>query len=132
MKNKLLMLSLIAVVLVASVNFVANFLYLYWSYWWFDNISHFLGGLAMGFFWFLLFKRFYKVDPTARFSNILLTVLTMVAVIGIGWEIFEYAIGGANPSVGETYWQDTSYDLVADVFGAFVATVTIYKNKLHV
>jgi hypothetical protein len=131
MKNKLLVFSFLSVALVASVNFLANFLYLYWTYWWFDNISHFLGGFAMGLFWFYMFRRFYSFDQGARFRNVLGVVFLMVIIIGVGWEVFEYVIGGANPSAGETYWQDTIYDLIADILGAFVATLIIHKNKLH-
>jgi hypothetical protein len=118
-------------VAVALTNFVANYFYFYWIYWWFDNISHFLGGLAMGLFWFYVLRLFFRFGEEVSFMQVLKVVGLIVLVIGIGWEIFEYITGTANPSKGETYWQDTSYDLVDDMLGALVAALIIFKRKFH-
>ena len=40
-------------------------------------------------------------------------------IVGVGWEIFEYANHIANP-IG-SYQLDTTFDLVSDFVGALVA-----------
>ena len=130
-KDKLLLISFISVIAVALANFVAIYFYLYWAVWWFDNVSHFLGGLSIGLFGFWFFHIFFRL-PQAKFASILFITIFMVLVIGGGWEIFEYIYDISDPQAGETYWQDTTYDLIADTFGAAVASLIIYKKKLHV
>ena len=49
----------------------------------------------------------------------------------MGWEIFEYLFDLAGSQLGETYWQDTTYDIIADTLGAIVASFIIYKKKLY-
>lgn len=132
MKNKLLLYSFIAVIAVASVNFVALSLYLYWSLWWFDNMSHFLGGLAIGLVSYWFYKKVYPVIVPLGFLRLALIIFVFVIIIGIGWEAFEYFLGEASNHLGgETYWHDTTYDLISDAVGALVASIIIYKNKLH-
>lgn len=131
MKNKLLLFSFIAIITVTSAHFLAMSFYLYWTFWWFDNVTHFLGGLSMGLFWFFVFQKIYRFKAEPKFAGVVLIVVSIVLVIGIGWEIFEYMFDIATPSRGETYWQDTSYDLISDVVGALAASLIIYKNKLY-
>lgn len=127
----MLLWSFLATVLVAIVNFLAATFYLYWSYWWFDNVTHFLGGLAIGLFGIAILKYFYNLSQS-KFKNILLITALIVLVVGIGWEIFEFYTGTTNPSAGETYLGDTMGDLLADLLGAFSASLIIYKGKLNV
>src|SRR3989344_3927330 len=131
MKDRLLLYSFVSVIVVASVSFVANFFYLYWTVWWFDNISHFLGGLSMGLLWFWAFNKLFRFVAESSFKNILFIVLVLVLAVGVGWEIFEYIFDIANPTGFETYWQDTAYDLIADTFGAVSASLLIFKNRLY-
>lgn len=131
-KHKLLSISFVSVVAVVTVHFVASFLYLYWTFWWFDNVSHFLGGLAMGLLTFWVFRRFNDFKEPPSKLKIVTTIFFFVITIGIGWEIFEYIFDLAIVPGGESYWRDTSYDLISDSVGALVASLIIYKNKLHV
>src|SRR5690242_10178250 len=55
MSKKLLYRAFWAVVAVTSLDFVSRMFYLYWSTRWLDNVSHFLGGVAIGLLtlWFV-------------------------------------------------------------------------------
>ncbi len=131
MKDKLLAYSFAAVILIGLVNFVANYFYLYWSIWWFDNVAHFLGGFAMAFLCFWIFTRIYIFKGAPRLGNIIFISVSLMLVVGIGWEIFEVINNIALPPGKETYWQDTTYDLIADTWGALAASLIIYKRKLY-
>jgi hypothetical protein len=128
MSKKLLYSAFWAVVVVTSVDFVSRTFYLYWSTRWLDTVSHFLGGVAIGLLtlWFIsLFKKI-------KFSK-LEVVLWSVAgtmIIGVGWEVFEYLLNIAGPSIGETYTFDTTLDLSADLIGAIVASRLVIKSIL--
>jgi len=131
MKDRLLSYSLVAVIAIAVVNAIATYFYLYWTVWWFDNISHFLGGLAMGLFTFWIFRRGYPLFQPLGWVRLVSVIIFFVLIIGVGWEIFEYLFDLAEAQIGETYWQDTAYDIVADTLGAIVASIIIYKKKLY-
>ena len=131
MKDRLLSYSLVAVIAIAVVNAIATYFYLYWTVWWFDNISHFLGGLAMGLFTFWIFRRGYPLFQPLGWVRLVSVIIFFVLIIGVGWEIFEYLFDLAGPQIGETYWQDTTYDIIADTLGAIVASIIIYKKKLY-
>jgi uncharacterized membrane protein YjdF len=129
--HKLLVWTLVTIVLVAIVNYAASALYLYWTIWWFDNVVHFSGGLAMGFLTYWLFRKLYPVIQPLGIWKLILILLVFVMIIGVGWEIFEYIFNTALPSAGETYIQDTCYDLISDALGAVAAAVILYKSKLN-
>jgi hypothetical protein len=132
MKNhRLLYISFGWLALLGVVHILAGFFYFYWTLWWFDNAMHFLGGLSMAFFtlWIVHALGFFKGVP--RTSRVLFTVLASVVLIGIGWEVFEYVFGIANPSIGQTYASDTSFDLFFDLLGALVAGLFAKKPKFY-
>lgn len=96
---------------------------LYLSIWWWDILTHFLGGIWAGLFaaWlFKLQKRKITVLQCAFFA----------VIIGAGWEYFEYAEGLAHEYF-MPYWADTLKDLVVDTAGGVSAGfIAIRINKL--
>lgn len=97
-------------VIVYGLHYVAIIFYLYWTLPWFDILMHFLGGALIG----------YGVYVGGRLFNTRLSfvqLITLVMIVGIGWEIFEYAVGLAPLSE----YRDTLLDLVLDFSGAAVA-----------
>lgn len=121
-KYSLLYIALILITLLGVVNLIAVSLYLYWILWWFDNVMHFLAGFGGGFVvvWFLFDAGiFYKRPPTI-FESVLGASLCLM-VVGIAWEVFEYANGLTLSTEG--YILDTIHDLVADTAGALSAGV---------
>lgn len=125
MQIKRLMLLCMLAALAAGI-FMLNQLalehYLYFFYWWYDIMMHFLGGLLIGGLaaWGAL-----RFDGDARWGRVLIVTLVSIAAVGIGWEIFEYATG---QYIGqESIVLDTAVDLVMDVVGAVAAAWSLYR-----
>lgn len=82
---------------------------------WFDEAVHaytsFAGMAAIG--WLLV--RRTRLEESAHAWRLVLAVIAIGLVIGIAWEIFEWAIGIIGP------WLDTRRDLVMDALGAVAA-----------
>jgi hypothetical protein len=91
MKNKVLIWSLILTTLAATAHFFALEYYLYWRFYWFDTVVHFLAGAGVGFFAFWLSSEIfpYFTQPISPFLKHLFYLLLSSVVI-IGWEIFEF------------------------------------------
>ena len=102
--------------------------YLYWKYWWFDIVMHFLGGaiVAVLYLWFV---RFVFPVRDARFSGVAFTLL-FTFIVGIMWEVFELAIGVDTEFTGQQKLFDTALDLVMDLSGAILAYAT-FKRIQH-
>lgn len=79
-----------------------------WGVAWFSAIAHFLGGLWAVFFfaWWL---------DVLRLPRNLVLVVVATLVLGVCWEIFEYAIGATHFPVDTV---DTMADICMDVVGA--------------
>ncbi len=102
---------------------------LYYYISWYDIVSHFLGGVIVGFggLWFLsLFPstRAYMQKPTGLF----LSALGCILFVGIIWEIFEVYIGVVD-LMHKADAIDTLYDMVFDTAGTMLATAIIYIQK---
>ena len=124
MKNKLSILIFILILIIAIFNKLALVNFLYWRFWWFDIMMHFLGGLWIGLvsLWTYYFSGFFK-NLNQKYSFIFLLSIISVCVIGIGWEIFEILI---DPEYfQEGYISDTILDLIMDVIGGIISSVII-------
>jgi hypothetical protein len=105
MNVRLLFLQLYVLLVVAALHIVGTWLSLYWTFWWYDILVHFLASLWLGllaswtsFVW--------DVPPRAWF------VLGCVLVVGFGWEVFEYIIGATDWG---RFFLDTTLDTALDV-----------------
>ncbi len=124
---------LIGLLVTAGAVFVLNKIgmahHLYWRFWWYDVMMHFLGGVAVGGFaaWAAAYHW-----PNLSHRRILYAGLIGIAVVGIGWEFFEFFtdqyIGQANIAA------DTMQDLIMDTIGTVIAwfalTRVIRDNQL--
>lgn len=91
---------------------------LYFYYWWYDIIMHLLGGLAVALLTgYVFFLRRRKEDMPAR-RQVLITTFVSIAIIGILWEIFEFAVDQYFILHGFDAL-DTMGDLVNDTIGAY-------------
>lgn len=109
--------------LIATLHFMANIYFLYWSVWWFDILMHFLGGLFIGAsaLWLLRFE----VPPGLRTRiPVFITVFAVVLTVGVLWEVFEKITGAYNAI---NYTLDTATDIAMDVVG-MLAAYLIYKR----
>lgn len=86
--------------------------FLYWHFWWYDVMMHFIGGFAIASFFFI-------------FTNNWKRSFVAMLFVAIGWEIFEYLFN-IEVLEGLKYTLDTIKDLCMDSLGAFLA---IYINK---
>jgi len=131
MNRRLLYLILFFVAIVASLNYIAGMFYYYWTIGWFDSFVHFLAGISMGLFSIWIYFQsglFVKSIPERR-QAVLISIIC-VLVIGIGWEIFEYANGLTQST--ESYSLDTIHDLISDTLGALVAGGLAMQKKFYV
>lgn len=133
LKQPLFITSFITLLIVGILHIIATEFYLYWTFPWFDNLMHFLGGLWFGItsIWFFFFSGYAKKFTsklTAR--NILTVSIASVIVIGVLWELFEIYAGVLTLEID--YPLDTSTDLLMDILGAVVAAsyaVLRYTNE---
>ena len=120
MKKNIFALIFFLILLIAVLNGIGNKFFLYWKFWWFDIVVHFLGGLWVGLsvLWFCYFSGYLKnLRKDAPFV-ILLSFLSVLAV-GLGWEIFEFVI---EVDFSDKYISDTSLDLIMDILGSLIAS----------
>jgi hypothetical protein len=107
---------------VALLHAVALNAYLYWLYPWFDIPMHFLGGTVAGFgFLSWVGERLVPIR-----SRALLATLLFVALIGIGWEVFEWYFDLVDTL---EYVPDTIGDLFFDLMGGIVAYGLVFSFK---
>lgn len=96
---------------VAFAHSMGNEFFLYWKWWWFDVLMHFLGGVFVAALFIWAYTFFLKNNPKPVFS------LLAVFVVGVTWEIFELTTGLMDPSL-EGYTFDTITDIVLDMLGS--------------
>jgi hypothetical protein len=116
--------SVVVMLVVVSLHWLASFEGFYWTVWWYDVMMHFLGGL-----WTLLFG-LWVFGASVRTSR-LITVRNMLIfalAVGLLWEVHEIILGFASFDHPE-YWTDTPQDLVLDMLGAIFG-VLIYKKSI--
>ena len=91
--------------------------HLYWRYYWFDMLMHTIGGALVGTL---------AVAASLRFRPVMF--IAAVAVVAVGWEFFEYAIGAQREA---NFMLDTEIDLLMGAFGALliysIARFTIWR-----
>lgn len=121
LKTPLFIWIFITIVIIAILHFSALQFFLYWKFWWFDILTHFLGGLwvSISLLWF--FFQFGSVNVFKNKKNhIFLVAFVGTILIGVMWEIFEYYFGisGVNAS---NYVRDTATDIFFDLMGGIVA-----------
>lgn len=109
--------------LVALLQALATAYFLYWEFWWYDVMMHFLGGAFIGasYLWALYFEL-----PLHSHVRIPVFISAFVVVLGVGiaWEIFEYL---TDSYAALNYTLDTSLDLLMDMAG-MMAAYLVFKR----
>jgi len=119
-RTDLLYTALALAVLLALLQAAAIAFYLYWSYWWYDVLMHFLGGLTGGLaaFWVLFHSGlFWRSMPSKKTAT--LATLFCLMTAGVLWEVMEFQYGMLDSF--ESYPLDVFNDLVLDASGALLA-----------
>lgn len=132
MSRERLLRTLAALVCVIAVfHIAATLFYLYWKFWWYDMLLHFLGGIfiALLVLWIRFFSGYFGVPPIPLQHKALRFALLATLCIGVGWEVFERALGHTWSVEG--YWLDTSIDIALDVAGGLVGFLFFKRRYLH-
>jgi VanZ family protein len=112
-KKSLLFVTFWLALLVFILHYIGLTLYFYWTFWWYDFMTHFIGGLTIG----------VLIISLLRFKNknwkSFLAVFVLVFATGVAWEIFEYVNDLTNSL--EEYKLDVIFDLIMDSLGAITA-----------
>lgn len=114
--NILLGTLLLVALLVLGLDKIAQDNFLYWTYWWYDIMMHFLGGFLVAGIALWFFLRFFRPDFKNAKCAFTVAVATGI-IVGIGWEFFEYFSGALLQQEGSIVG-DTALDLVMDTVGA--------------
>ena len=124
------------IVFIFAMQAIASWQLWYVAYPWFDIPMHMLGGAWLGLLFFYLFEERHKVMPpgSSGFLRVFAS-LGFVALIGIGWELFEYWNGAFlaqqfpwGGGRGEYYF-DSLLDLVDDLIGGLAAALWYAKHS---
>jgi len=128
MKKQLLIFNIGLVFLIAVLNKIALNFFLYWRFWWFDILMHFLGGLWVGIIilWLYYYSGYIKRPIESKKYVFWLSVISVI-IVGLGWEIFEFII---EVDFSNNYVGDTLLDLIMDTIGAVVAFWVIIKARI--
>ena len=109
----------------------------YWSIWWYDNLLHLIGGIAVGMFaiWFIYDLNKIK-SPDWSFFFMTVVIISFTSLIGVFWEFFEYffdkiiAPQSEEIELAQLGLADTLSDLFFDLFGGLLSTI-IFRNKIY-
>jgi len=103
--------------LIALLQFFATEYYLYWEFWWYDVMMHFLGGAFIGasYLWAL---RFEFSSHSALRIPVFASAFLVVLGVGVAWEVFEYV---TDSYAAVNYTLDTILDLLMDMAGMMAA-----------
>lgn len=112
--------------LIAVLHFIALEFFLYWIFPWFDLLMHFAGGFLVACIGLWGLSRVHKSVLSKR--QALITTLSVVIIVGVGWELFEYLAGLTRK---DEYVLDTTGDLVADIIGGLSAYRAITYSRLR-
>ena len=117
---------------IAVFHNIATTHYIYWRYLWTDLVVHFMSGLwiALVGFWLCRFRRedLYVFSMKKTF----LVTIVFAVLVGVFWEVFEYAIGIVEYS--SKYTNDTILDILMDILGGATgfAVAMWYAKKLDI
>lgn len=127
----LLTLASLLTLIFAILQIAAQFFSFYWTYWWFDWLMHFLAGLTGGLvvFWVLYYSWFWR-RWTDRILLPALTVLVCLLIVGVVWEIAEYAFNITDRHEVD-YADDIRNDLIADSVGAMLAALISIRTTFR-
>lgn len=127
-KLHLLYTSLALAAAIYILHMLANALYLYWIYWWFDVLMHFTVGVTVGLisYWVLFYSGLLFDDLRGKWFRIL-AVAACILVAGVAWEVFEYVYGITDSHEG--YVLDTVNDLILDVAGAVLPVLIVLRKR---
>lgn len=115
------------VVLVSVLNYSAYQFHWYWEFWWFDMIMHTLGGIFIASLslWYYFFRKTEAAQIVSLKTRAFVVSFLSVAIIGIGWELFEFSVD-TFITFSKHDPVDTSSDLFFDALGGILAVLMFF------
>lgn len=109
--------------------------YWYWLYWWFDILTHFIGGIVAALVILYLYQFNLSTKLFLNRKKIFLLSVMGAIIVAVLWEIFEVVIRSTGPSEMD-YLVDTTTDILTGVSGgAFVYVIIVSltngKSKIN-
>lgn len=108
------------------MNILANLFYWYTSIFWFDMFMHTLGGVFIAIVFGAIFQNKFS---TFSSQNFFLFLISLVFVIGVFWEGYEYVVQYFIKNVHLTDLPDSISDLVCDVVGGSLGALFVITSK---
>jgi hypothetical protein len=108
----------VVIVVLFILNIFGAFFHLYSTVWWWDILTHMLGGAVIGFLSFGIMDRIFRDRLSGqRFWGIWFCVLMCIF---LGWELYEVLVsdilnGWAFNRV------DTLHDIINDLLGGYIS-----------
>lgn len=117
--KSLLFAQLYVIAVVALLHIVGTWLSLYWVFWWYDILVHFLASIWVAFAttW---------IAQHLELKHTMLWVFCAVFLVSVGWEFFEYIIGATDRN---TMYLDTAVDISMNMLGAGVGIVFTRRGQ---
>ncbi len=111
--RRLLFLQLFLIGVVAALHVVGTALYLYWMFWWYDMLVHFLASIwvALSAVW---------ITSHLGLKNVGVWVFLCVVMVSVGWEFFEFKIGATDMADTKGFVVDTILDMTVNMIGGFL------------
>ena len=113
---------------VALLYTVGQLYFLFWKFTLYDKLLHFLGGIWITFSCFWIVRSRYSLKLSGGGIGSILPFCLLISVImGVGWELYEYAVGLAwNPL--SSHLADTLTDMAMDIAGGLAAALWITRS----
>ena len=113
---QMLLLLLFSSSLMLVLHAVGMYAHWYWMFWWFDLITHALGGFSVGLLLLFFLRR----------PRLLFLFLLAIPVV-VGWEVFEVLTLRVDTSASQ-YPVDTLIDVSLGFLGAYVAALVYFSE----
>jgi len=108
------------------MNILANLFYWYTSIFWFDMFMHTLGGVFIAIVFGAIFQNKFSTFSSQKFF---LFLISLVFVIGVFWEGYEYVVQYFIKNVHLADLPDSISDLVCDVVGGSLGALFVITSK---
>lgn len=111
------------------LNYIIFFLGVYDAFPWIDIPMHFIGGLFVGYSYFLTLKylqnkNYLRINSFTR----IIFVITLVSLTAVLWEFYEFFLTSIFEIGLPLTLEDTLLDMFLGIFGGFFVSVFLELN----
>ncbi len=123
MRRLFLLVTLVSILILVILHYGALIYDLYGTFFWFDMLTHTLGGFVVVFVGIVFLG--------SRSSRLLTRRNLIILVIGIGvlWELYEYLVQTMIPATPFVTFVDSLSDILFDVVGGVIGICFVHWLK---